>query len=57
MAAGSGSIGQQQCEPQHPAVDRHVVNLNSAFCQQFFDIAVRQREAQVPADREDDDLW
>jgi hypothetical protein len=33
-----------------------VVNLDTALGEEFLDVAVRQPEAQVPADREDDDV-
>jgi hypothetical protein len=34
-----------------------VVDLDPSFSQQLLNVAVRQPEAQVPADREDDDVW
>jgi hypothetical protein len=49
-------LGQQRREPQHPPVDRDVVDLDPALGQQLFEVAVGQAEAQVPADREDDDI-
>jgi hypothetical protein len=49
-------LGQQRREPQHPPVDRDVIDLDPAFGEEFFDVAVGQGEAQVPADREDDDI-
>jgi hypothetical protein len=49
-------LGQQRREPQHPPVDRDVVNLDPALGEEFFDVAVGQAEPQVPADREDDDI-
>jgi hypothetical protein len=49
-------LGQQRREPQHPPVDRDVVDLDPAFGEELFDVAVGQAEAQVPADREDDDI-
>jgi hypothetical protein len=39
-----------------PTVDRDVVDLDPALGQQPLDVAVGQAEAQVPADREDDDI-
>ena len=56
MPARSGGVGQQRREPQHPAVDRDVVDLDPALSEQLLDVAVGQAEAQVPADREDDDI-
>ena len=49
-------LGQQRREPQHPPVDRDVVDLDPALGEELFDVAVGQAEAQVPADREDDDI-
>jgi hypothetical protein len=49
-------VGQQRGEPLHPAVDRHVVDLDAALGQQLFDVAIGQAEAEVPADRDDDDV-
>src|SRR5215207_1427474 len=57
MPAGPGGLGQQRHEPLHPPVDGDVIDLNPALGEEFFDVAVRQPEAQVPADREDDDVW
>jgi hypothetical protein len=31
MAAGPGGLGEQRREPQHPAVDGGVVDLDAAF--------------------------
>jgi hypothetical protein len=54
MAAGPGGLGQQRREPLHPPVDRDVVDLDAPFGEQLLDVTVRQPEAQVPADREND---
>jgi hypothetical protein len=40
MPAGSGSLDQQRSEPLHPAIDRHVVDINTALGQQVLDIPV-----------------
>ncbi len=47
-ALDQGRVGQ------HPAVHGAVVDLQAAFQQQLFDVAVAQRVAQVPRDRLDD---
>src|SRR6266545_2552944 len=57
VPAGAGGLGQQRREPLDPSVDGHVVDLNPSFNQQLLNVAVRQPEAQAPADREDDDVW
>jgi hypothetical protein len=51
-----GGVGQQRGEPLHPAVDRHVVDLDPAFAEQFLHVAVGQAVAQVPAHRHHDHL-
>ena len=56
MAAGPGGVGQQWREPLYPPVDRDVVDLDAAFGEELFDVAVGQAEAQIPADGEDDDV-
>ncbi len=56
VAARPGGVGQQRREPLHPPVDGDVVDLDAAFSEQFLDVAVGQAEAQVPADRDDDDV-
>src|SRR6266540_1947213 len=57
VPAGAGGLGQQRREPLDPSVDGHVDDLNPSFNQQLLNVAVRQPEAQAPADREDDDVW
>jgi hypothetical protein len=54
MAARPGGFDQQRGEPQHPAVDGHVVDLHPALEGQFLDVAVGQAEPQVPADGNND---
>jgi hypothetical protein len=54
MPTGSGGLGQQRREPLGPAVDGDVIDLDAAFGEQLLDVAVRQREAQGPADRQHD---
>jgi hypothetical protein len=56
MAAWPGGLGEQRGEALDPAVDGGVVDVNAALGEELLDVAVRQREAQVPAHREDDHL-
>ena len=42
MAAGPCGIGEQWREPLHPPVYDGVVDLDAAFDQQFFHVAVGQ---------------
>ena len=56
MATGPGSLGQQRREPLDPPVDGGVVDLHAAFGQQLLHVAVRQREAQIPAHRQHDHI-
>jgi len=51
-----GGVGEQRREAQYPPVDRHVVDPDTALGEQVLDVAVRQAEAQIPADRDDDDV-
>jgi hypothetical protein len=54
VPAGAGGLGQQRREPLHPSVDGDVVDLDPSFSQSLLNVAVRQPEAQVPADSNDD---
>jgi hypothetical protein len=54
MPTRSGCLGQQRREWLGPAVDGDVIDLDAAFGEQLLDVAVRQREAQGPADRQHD---
>ena len=49
-----GGLGQQRRKPQHPAVDGDVVDLDATFGQQLLNVAVRQRETQIPTHRQHD---
>jgi hypothetical protein len=40
VAAGPGGVGQQRREPLDPAVDGDVVDLDPAFGEEFFEVAV-----------------
>jgi hypothetical protein len=44
MTAGSGGLGEQRREPLHPPEDGDVVDLDTAFGEQFFDVAEGQAE-------------
>jgi hypothetical protein len=56
VAGEPGSVGQQRGEPLHPPVHGDVIGLDTAFGEQFLDVAVRQVVAQVPAHRHHDHL-
>jgi len=51
-----GGFGQQRREALDPPVDGDVIDCHSALSQEFFDIAVGQTEAQVPADGQHDHI-
>jgi hypothetical protein len=55
-AARLGGVGQQRREAHHPTVGGHVVDLDTALSEQFFDVAEGQPDAYVPADSYDDDV-
>jgi transcriptional regulator with XRE-family HTH domain len=57
VAAGPGGLGQQRREALDPAVDGGVVDLDATLGEQLLDIAVGQREAQVPPHRQHDHVW
>ena len=40
----------------HPAVQRDVIDGDAAFGEEFFEISVREPEAQIPAHRQHDHL-
>jgi hypothetical protein len=44
-----------QPELQDPSPDRLVRNIGAAFCQEFLDVAVAEREAQIKPDGAADD--
>jgi hypothetical protein len=52
MPAGPSGVGQQRREPQHPPVDRDVVDHDATLGQEFLEVAVGRAEAQVLADRQ-----
>ena len=54
LTAGSGGLGEQRREPLHPPEDGDVVDLDTAFGEQFFDVAEGQAETQIPTDRQHD---
>jgi hypothetical protein len=56
MPARPSGVGQQRREALDPAVDSDMVDLDAALGEQLLDIAVGQPEAQVPADRDDDNV-
>ena len=56
MPAGASGLGQQWREPLYPPLDRDVVDLDTAFGEELFDVAVGQAEAQIPADRQHDHI-
>jgi hypothetical protein len=57
MAAGPRGVGQQGREPLDPPVDGDVVDLDAALGEQLLHVAVRQREAQLPAHGQHDHVW
>jgi hypothetical protein len=61
LAARPRSTGAQvaselQPELQDPSPDRLVRNIEAAFCQEFLDVAVADREAQIKPDGVADDV-
>jgi hypothetical protein len=56
VPAWPSGLDQQGREPLHPAVDADVIDLDAPLGEQLLDVAVGQAEAQLPADRDDDDI-
>jgi hypothetical protein len=54
VPAGPGGLGQQWGEPLDPAGDGAVIYFHATLGEELLDIAVRQRKAEVPADRQHD---
>jgi len=52
----SASLVQFGCVALHPAPNAVVVCRKTSFHEQFFDIPIRKREPQIPADRTNNDL-
>src|SRR5215204_3444529 len=50
----AGGVGEQRGEALYPSVDRDMVGFDAAFGEQLLHIAVGERVAQVPADRDRD---
>ena len=57
VPARPGGVDQLRGEPLYPPVDRDMIHRDAAFGQSLFHIAVGQAVAQVPAQRQHDDLW
>jgi hypothetical protein len=56
MPEGADGVGVQRCEPLHPPVDGDLVDLDTTFGQQFFDVSIGQSVAEVAPDRDRDHL-
>jgi hypothetical protein len=48
VSSGAGRVGEQRGESLHPAVDGDVINLETPFGQQFFDVTVRETRPDRP---------
>ena len=49
VPARPSRLDDQRGEALHPSVDRDVIDFDAAFGQEFFDIAVGQAVAEIPA--------
>ncbi|MFT5531597.1 MAG: hypothetical protein ACI91O_001624 [Candidatus Poriferisodalaceae bacterium] len=56
MSAWSGGVDEEGSEALDPLVDGDVVYLDPTFDEEFFDVAVGESVAEVPAHGEHDDL-
>ena len=57
VAAWSRGVDQHWREALHPAEQGDVIDVDPALREEFFEVAVRQREAEVPANRQHDHFW
>ncbi len=55
-STGAQVASEQQPELQDPSPGRLVRNIEAAFCQEFLDVAVAEREAQIEPDGGADDV-
>jgi hypothetical protein len=55
-STGAQVASERQPELQDPSPDRLVRNIEAAFCQEFLDVAVAEREAQIEPDGVADDV-
>jgi len=51
-----GRVDEHRCEALYPPVDSDVVNFDAALGEEFFDIAIGESVAGVPADSQQDHL-
>ena len=51
-----GRVDQQRCEPLHPPVQGHVVDLDTTLGEKLFEVPVGQPVPEVPAHRQQDHL-
>jgi hypothetical protein len=56
MPAEPGGVSKQWGEALHPPEDRDMVDLDTTFEEEFFDVAVGQVVAQIQPDRDHDHL-
>ena len=56
VPARSRRLDELRCEPLHPPVDRHVIDVHSSLREQLLDIPVGQAVPQVPTNRHRDHL-
>ncbi len=56
VPAGLCCVDQQWSEPLHPPEHTHVIHLDATLNQQFFHVSVGEPVAQVPANRDRDQI-
>ena len=56
VLTGSSRLRELRCKALDPPVDADVVHLDPALGKELLDVPVGEAEAQVPADRQGDDL-
>ncbi len=56
MAAWPGGVDEERGEALHPPLDGHVIDIDAALGVKFFDVAVGQAVAEIPAHGQQDRL-
>ena len=56
VATRPSRVNQQRREALHPPLDGDVINLDTAFGEQLFNITVREPISQIPAHRQQDHI-
>lgn len=56
VTARPSSVNQQRSETLHPPIGGDMIDINTAFCKRFFNIAIGKPIPQIPAHSQQDHL-